>query len=250
MKSKIQKIALLLCLIFVIYSCKKKESTKETPVNGGIFHPDKINCALTVYKFQTFNTDTLKTTNYASGAFFSDTLINYTDGYPSSDYGDVVLDSTKLKKMYISTTNSVLYYDTTASIYEGLANWDIQGPAINKGFKIKKYIDYPSYNWYKNISDTIDINKNLFLDFTELNGIYDISVSLSNYSNNQGKAMNLNTHSIIFSSNELQEIFQYGSGLGRMSILISKYDFRIINGLIVNFRTVLILEKNNFYLKI
>lgn len=256
MKSKVQKIPFMFCLFLAIFSCKKKEPIIEIARNSSDFRPTKINGILSITKYQIFNTPAIQTIDYSGGAFFSDTLItnNNINIYSSADYGNVYVNSSKLCKLQnLDSAHWFSYYDTTNSIYEGSVNWTINGSPNKPSFQATNYIEYPNYTWLTNILDTIDINKDLFLDFSALKEIDEIDVSLFSTSINTSieapHFLDLSTHTITYKSNELKELFYNNSNNSRMIIRIYKNKFKIINGLILNFRAITILEKNNFVIK-
>lgn len=238
---KLFKILFSISFIIVLFSCKKKETTPETPTNttGNPTNPSTYDGFFQNTAYASFSGSTS-----VIGSFYNVNV--YLKASPSAtanalngiNSGTVLLNSTKLK--YASGR----YYDTTYALnLSTQKNFQLQSNGIMSSITFNNTDSFPNFifNYNNLINDTLSKALNYTIPLSGFNYADEIKCSLQDLSNFTAfitTTVPKGTNQAVFTYSQLL-IFNSNSNIS-LSVELKKYNTQIING--KNFR----FENNTF----
>lgn len=182
---KILKISLplLFLSLFLVFSCKKKDSTPEpaaTTTGSSSSWPTYYG-VLSSSQFDLVMSGTISSTGAQNTAYFSTSPIynssSMSEGVISPlNAGTVSLNSTIFKAS--NQSGSIFYQDTTSTLFSSSYVWSVSGaagvPAINYTYTAAR----PSYTGWAALQDTIKLSQTNVINLTGITGADEIVVTL------------------------------------------------------------------------
>ncbi|MEI8136345.1 MAG: hypothetical protein WCH21_03360 [Bacteroidota bacterium] len=225
---------LLLAFVFILFNCKKKETTSQEPSptqgnTGSSIVPTSFDGFFqsTGYAVWTGSTSTI-------GSFYNVNV--YIMSSPSAtinsflgiNSGTVNLNSTKLK--YASGR----YYDTTYALnLTSQKNFQLQSNGSIPSFTYNNIDSFPNFyfNYNNLINDTLTKASNYTIPLNGFSYSDEVKVSLqdpNNFTNFVSRIVSKGTTQIILNPSELS-VFSTGSNI-TLSVELKKYNYQNING--------------------
>jgi hypothetical protein len=225
-----KKIVFILSAILalIIFSCKKKENTPETPAvsTTGSTSTSTVPAyygVLYSYKMDMLFSGTLTPMNGYSGAYFSpNTFINNTtisEGFTGSapDAGTVTINSIITKKTFSS--GSYYFGDSTNTLLNSPHYWSVSGANGVPPISYTNTSARPAYTGYSALKDTIKLSQNNVLSLTGISGADEIDINLFGGSGLASKNLAGDATNVTFTTADLSSVGTSTNG----SIMINVY---------------------------
>ena len=231
------------CFILLLtVSCKKKAiENVETPAAQGISDPELVNGLFQSFRQFTFFNDTLKQQSGSANGILYNSLVEYNvfDATKGIDVGSIQVNTLTLQKVININVhpNSYFFYDSLNTIINKPCSWSIAGKNSFLPLTINDDSNFPSYTGYKDLPDTIDLEKSNTILITDYFGAEHIEITVRGVSSSVTKIIRTPKNQAIFDIEEIAQLdVQYGVPVD-IYLTFTKTDFKYFGGKVYQLNT-------------